>query len=185
MSGAPCVCQPSLGEMARRSLAKCPKSLEKYGFCGLLAVIYAAKLAMPANLMQLQAFFAEVKGICSIDTRKWRNVLPKKQGGISFAHTLCLLRHYNSCGFEEVAASKGDSKTNLLVWLKKKTTPKSSYIVHVGKHAFFVNVGKSKSQWKIYDQAGVRSKKDMDILKKKGGYGRKMIKRVIKIETFL
>jgi len=169
--------------MARRSLVKCPKAFEKYGFCGLLAVIYAAKLAMPANLMQLHAFFAEVKRICSIDPCKWHNVLPKKQGGISFAHTVCLLRHYNTCSFEEMATSEGVAKTNLLGWLKKNTTPKSSYIVHVGKHAFFVDIGKSKSQWKIYDQGGVRSKKDLDILKKKGGYGRKMIKRVIKINT--
>ena len=168
--------------MLHRSLVKCPKAFEKYGFCGILAVIYAAKLDMPANLTQLYTLFAEVKHICSIDKNRWCNVGPKKQGGISFTHTLCLLNHYNSCKFEEVQTKEGLSKTNLLVWLRKKTTPKTCYIVHVGKHALFVKIGKNKSTWKIYDQAGVRSKKDINVLKKTGGYGRKMVKHVIKID---
>jgi len=167
------------GNGAPQSCCKMPQSLLK------IRVLWASgrDLRCQANLMQLHAFIAEVKRICSIDPRKWHNVLPKQQGGISFAHTLCLLRHYNTCSFEEMATSEGVPKTNLLVWLKKNTTPKSSYIVHVGKQVFLVDIGKSKSQWKIYDQGGVRSKKDLDILKKKGGYGRKMIKRVIKINT--
>jgi len=167
--------------MARRSLAKCPKALSKYGFCGLLAVIYAAKLDMPANLTQLQVFFGEVKRICAMHSSKWRNAVPKKQGGISFEHTLCLLRHYKGCDFEEVHTPVDARKTNLSMWLRRSLLADSCYIVHVGKHAFFVNVGRSKGRWKIYDQRGARSKKDLKVMSKKGGYGRKLVTRVIKI----
>jgi hypothetical protein len=167
--------------MARRSLAKCPKALSKYGFCGLLAVIYAAKLEMPANLTQLQAFFGEVKRICAMDSSKWRNALPKKQGGISFAHTVCLLQHYKGCEFEEVHTPVDAPKTNLSTWLKRSVLANSCYIVHVGKHAFFVDVGKSKGKWRIYDQRGPRSKKDLKTMSTKGGYGRKLVTRVLKI----
>lgn len=171
--------------MARRSLAKCPKALSKYGFCGLLAVIYAAKLDMPANLSQLQAFFGEVKRICAMRADKWRNALPKKQGGISFEHTLSLLQHYKGCGFEEVHTPLDTCKPNLSMWLRRSVLANSCYIVHVGKHAFFVDVGRSKGRWRIYDQRGARSKKDLKSMCQKGQYGRKLVTRVLKITEFV
>jgi len=170
----------------------CPKSFGKFGFCGLLAVIYAAKLPMPANLTQLRAFFAHVKAVLSMKMSTWEAAKPRNQGGISFEHTLCLLRHYNRCGFEEVlpedcmAGSTQDThkkrnRANLARWLMCGLVPKTRYIVHVSGHAFFVAVGAVPSRWRIYDQRGVHRKADIAMLTKQGGYGRKLLQRVIRI----
>ena len=67
------------------------------------------------------------------------------------------------------------------MWLRTRILANSCYIVHVGKHAFFVDVGKSKGKWRIYDQRGPHSKKDLKTMCTKGGYGRKLVTRVLKI----
>jgi hypothetical protein len=170
--------------VARRSLAKCPKSLQKFGFCGLLAVIYAAKLGMPANQAQLRALFKEVKRICAMQPGKWKNAMPKRQGGISFEHTLCLLRHYNNCKFHEVhRATVG--KMTLATWLRTQTAPRTSYIVHLGTHAFYVHVASNTRKWTLYDQRGPQNRTDLASLTTKGGHGRKIVHRVLQIDDMV
>ena len=167
--------------VARRSLKKCPTSLKKYGFCGLLAVIYAAKIIMPVNRSQLQAFFAQVQRICSINPRKWEKLPLNKQGAISFQHTITLLQHYDACVFREVRPDPVKCKIQLGTWIRTHIAPRTSYIVHVKSHAFFLHVGSSKRKWTIYDQSGAKSRNDLSTLMKPGGYGRKMIARVLEI----
>ena len=170
--------------VARRSLAKCPKSLQKYGFCGLLAVIYAAKLGMPANQAQLRALFNKVKRICALPPGKWINAVPKRQGGISFEHTICLLEHFKTCNFREIHLDT-NSKITLATWLRTQTTARTSYIVHVGSHAFYVHVASSVRKWTLYDQRGPQNKCDLADLTKKGGHGRKLVRRVLQIEDLV
>ena len=38
--------------------AQCPASLRKYGFCGIFATVYAAKLPMPSSVAKLEALLA-------------------------------------------------------------------------------------------------------------------------------
>jgi len=170
--------------VARRSLVKCPKSLQKFGFCGLLAVIYAAKLDMPANQAQLRVLFNKVKRICAMQPGKWKNAVPKRQGGISFEHTMCLLKHYNTCNFHEVRPPTV-GKITLATWLRTQTAPRTSYIVHVGTHAFYVHVASSIRKWTLYDQRGPQNRSDLAVLTKKGGHGRKLVRRVLQIEDLL
>ena len=165
----------------RRSLVKCPKCLQNYGFCGLLAVIYAAKLRMPANRTQLRAFFARVKRICVMEPGNWENTPPSRQGCISFQHTLCLLRHYNTCSFEEVA-NPTRAKMNLRTWLRTQTVPRTSYIVHIRVHAFYVHVASNTRKWTLYDQRVPQNKNDLVVLTRKGGHGLRMVTNVLQIQ---
>jgi len=168
--------------LARRKLAKCPASLQKFGFCGLLAVIYAAKIAMPANIPQLLVLFAEVKRICGMQSGKWEKDVPKRQGRISFKHTLCLLRHYDACIFQ-VKQSIGDksTRTTLCTWLRTQIAPHSNYIVHVHNHAFFVHVASNRRKWTILDQNGPCTRHDLVQLRKKGGFGRRLVSHIVEI----
>jgi len=170
--------------VARRSLVKCPKSLQKFGFCGLLAVIYAAKLGMPANQAQLRVLFDDVKRICAMGRSKWKNAMPRRQGGISFDHTVCLLKHYDSCSFHEVHCPTA-GKMTLATWLRTQTTPRTSYIVHVGTHAFYVHVASNTRKWTLYDQRGPQDRTDLASLTRKGGHGRKFVHRVLQIDDKL
>jgi hypothetical protein len=168
--------------VARRSLVKCPTSLKKFGFCGLLAVIYATKMTMPANIAQLCALFEEVKRICGMHPGTWTNALPLRQGRISFRQTLCLLRHYDTCNFHEVRPSgKVTTRMTFSTWLRTQIAPRTCYIVHIHRHAFFVHVTSNKRKWTIFDQHGLRRKHDLPELMKKGGYGRRLVRGVIQI----
>ena len=172
--------------MGRRCFVRCPKSMSKYGFCGLLAVIYAAKLEMPANLIELQNFFEQVKQVLLMKKTKWKHAAPKNQGGISFENTISLLKYYNTCNFEEIILVTNSTKKNANVldfatWLQQELDTHTCYIGHVDKHAFFVNVGAVKSKWRLYDQKGVQRKVDLSTLTEKGGYGRMKLANLMKI----
>jgi len=169
--------------VARRSLVKCPTSLKKFGFFGLLAVIYATKMTMPANIAQLRALFEEVKRICGMHPGNSQQALTPRQGRISFRHTLCLLQHYDTCDFHEVRPSgKITTRITFSTWLRTQIAPRTCYIVHIHRHAFFVHVTSNKRKWTIFDQNGSRNKSDLAELMKKGGYGRRLVNGVIQID---
>ena len=73
---------------------QCPTSLRKYGFCGILATIYAAKLPMPTSIDKLEKLLREIKGVLSMGLSKWGKAAPKHKGAISFSDTIRLLNHY-------------------------------------------------------------------------------------------
>ena len=174
---------PPTKTLVRRSLVKCPNSLKKFGFCGLLAVIYATKMNMPANVAQLRALFSEVRRICGMHPGNWKKALPPRQGRITFRHTLCLLQHYDTCDFHEVRPiGKIATRMTLNTWLQTQTAPRTSYIVHIHRHAFFVHVASNKRKWTIFDQNGSRSRSNLVELMQKGGYGRRLVSGVIQID---
>jgi len=158
---------------------QCPKSLSKYGFCGILALIYAAKLPMPSSIEKLEDLFKQIKGILSMGKGKWKSANPKNKGAITLPQTMKLLQHYNACQFKLTCLETSASPT-LKQWIHSAEV-RSSYIVHLGRHALFVEIGAVKSKWRVYDQGGVYTKQNASFLEKKGGYGKKKIKAVIKI----
>jgi len=159
---------------------QCPPSLRKYGFCGTLAMIYAARLPIPSSQDKLKAFLQEIKGILAMGKGKWDKTAPKTTGAISLEHTLQLLQHYNTCDFETTKYSGCAGEPTMKKWLKTAGA-KSSYIVHTTTHAVFVEIGAVKSKWRIYDQGGVYTKTSGMFLEKKGGYGNRKIRAVVKI----
>lgn len=158
---------------------QCPVSLRKYGFCGLLATIYAARQPMPSSKEKLDVFLKEVKRILSLGKGKWGDGTVKRKGAISLYQTLDLLRHYDTCDFTTTRFIEPSAAPTFRQWIK--TAPaKSSHIIHTKTHAMFIEIGAVKSKWRIYDQGGVHTKSS-SFLEKKGGYGRKKLAAVIKI----
>ena len=158
--------------------AQCPSSLRKFGFCGVLAVVYAARLPMPSSVPNMQALLDEMKDILCLTKGKWKSSQPRRTGNITLSDTVCLLRHYHACDYA-VQVPEGAAQT-LSKWLKS-VQKNTCYIVHVRKHALFVEVGAVKSKWRIYDQSGARSKENMAALDRVGGFGRRHVVAVITI----
>jgi len=158
--------------------AQCPASLRKFGFCGVLAVVYAARLPMPSSVAKMQTLLEDMKRVLCMKKGKWKSSQPKRTGNITLSDTLCLLRHYNVGPFE-VDVPEGTAPT-LSKWLKS-VSANTCYIVHVKKHALFVEVGAVRSKWRVYDQSGVRTKAHMAVLDRVGGYGRRNVVAVVKM----
>jgi hypothetical protein len=157
--------------------AQCPGSISKFGFCGLLATLYAAKQPIPSSAKKFDAYLLEVKRILSLGRGKWGKDTQKSKGAISLPQTLELLAHYNTCAFE--VARFTDGAPTLRQWLR--TAPaRAAYIVHTKRHAMFVEIGAVKAKWRLYDQGGAHTKQS-GFLEKKGGYGRKTLVAVITI----
>jgi hypothetical protein len=155
--------------------AQCPVSLRKYGFCGLLATVYAARLPMPTSVASLQALLQEVKQILSLGKGKWQHTSPKHTGGISMPDTLTLLKHYKTCDYHATCHEAGPT---LRKWLKG-VEAKTCYIVHLKTHALFVEVGSVKSKWRAYDQGGVYTKDKTGAMERR--YGGNKVRGVVKI----
>ena len=159
---------------------QCPASLRKFGFCGVLATIYAAKLPMPTSIEKLQTLLQEMKKVLAKPTGKWRRATPKNTGAISFTDTVRLLEHYQGCQHEPLITRDVGAGPTLKKWMKS-VTANTCYIVHLPKHALFVEVGAVKSKWRVYDQGGVHTKANTSFMDKKGGYGRQKIRGLIRI----
>ena len=147
----------------------CPPTVRKYGWCGVLALVYALGLLMPHTeaafdelLLSMQRILGKTKAAWRRSTNRERNT---KRGGISLNETKLVLEHYRSrCGY----AVEYGHKTNVNAWLKTRPTT-GKYIVHTGKHAIFVHVPVVRGRWKIYDQSGARQRKDLAQMKGRGG----------------
>jgi len=160
--------------------AKCPTSLRKFGFCGILAIIYAARLQMPSSIPKLKTLLDNVKKILCMKKGKWTRATPKHTGAISISDTICLLHHYKSCNCTVLRTKHDDAPPTLRKWIKG-VQDNTCYIVHLRTHAFFVEVGSVKSKWRIYDQGGVHTKKDIDFMQRVGGYGGQQIRAILEI----
>ena len=179
----PCVWQQPLGEAIRERVAmvrpQCPTAIRKYGFCGLLATLYAARQPIPSSKAKFEACLKDVKRILSISKGKWREGTEKRKGAISLSQTLELLSHYNTCEYEVTRLKEAADAPTLRQWMK--TAPaRSCFIVHTKTHAMFVEINAVKSKYRIYDQGGAHVKGD-GFLDKTGGYGRQKLRAVIKI----
>jgi len=158
--------------------AQCPASLRKFGFCGVLSVVYAARLPMPSSVAKMQTLLEDMKQVLRMKKGKWKSLQPKRTNNITLTDTLSLLRHYKVSSFE-VEVSEG-AAPSLTKWLKS-VSANTCYIVHVKKHALFVEVEAVRSKWRVYDQSGVRTKAHMAVLDRVGGYGRRNVVAVVKM----
>jgi len=137
-------------------LKKCPPCLQEFGWCGILAVVYAALLPMPRSQKQLALLFENVKVALNFSSNVW--ILNQKQnrGSINFDHIVMLLKYYR-CDYKVVRFKRKGIFVSLRNWIryKKKTEFISTYIVNVTGHAVFVRFLKGTGTWEIYDQNGV------------------------------
>ena len=159
--------------------AQCPTSIRKFGFCGLLATLYAAKQPIPSSTAKFDAYLKEVKRILSLGKGKWGKDTRKSKGAISLPQTLELFAHYNTCAFEAARFKDAAAAPTLRQWLNAAPA-RSSYIVNTQKHAMFVEIGAVKAKWRLYDQGGAHTK-ESGFLERKGGYGRKKLVAVVTI----
>ena len=169
---------PSSRPMVR---PQCTASLRKYGFCGILAVIYAAKLPMPSSIAKLMELLNEMKKVLCHPKGKWSKSKPKYTGAISITDTIFLLHHYKTCEYRIVRSRDDEGAPAFRKWIKS-VSANTCYIVHLKSHALFVEVGSIKSKWRIYDQSGVHTKQDTAWLDRIGGYGRQSVVAVIEIK---
>ena len=149
---------------------QCTASLRKYGFCGILAVIYAAKLPMPSSIAKLTELLNEMKEVLFHPKCKWSKSQPKHTCAISIDNTICLLHHYKTCKYQIVRSRDDEGAPAFRKWIKL-VYANTCYIVHLKSHALFVEVGSVKSKWRIYDQSGVHTKQHTAFLERIGGYG--------------
>jgi len=163
--------------------ARCPLSLRKYGFCGVLAVLYAARLKLPSSVAKLETLLDEVKRVFWLGKGKWTRSTPKNTGGISLPDTLCLLDHFQGCEAEVLRTKRDAHPPTLRQWVKSVSAG-TCYIVHLRAHAFFVEVGAAKGKWRLYDQDGAHTRANAAFLERVGSYWRQHVRAVIKI-TYL
>jgi len=157
---------------------KCPNVLRKYGWCGILALVYAIRLNMPTTEQSFDQLLEKFQTILGKRKATWgrnkdarRN---KSRGGISSSETQCVLQHHNaSCAHTFIPVKAAGIKMNVNQWLKGSSIPglqvNTQYIVHTGKHAIFVDVPAKRSRWCLYDQGGPKTKADASQMKKRGG----------------
>ena len=88
--------------------------------------------------------------------------------------------HYKTCEYEFLRTAQDDGVPTLKKWIKS-VTANTCYIIHVNRHVLFVEVGAVKNKWRVYDQGGVHTKQNTSFMDKKGVYGKKKFKTVIKI----
>ena len=165
---------------------QCPKVLRKYGFCGLLALIYALGLAMPTSEAAFDALLDDMQKIIGgRPKKKWqRNSTPashKHRGGITCSETRRVLAHYSArCKYDELSVKASGVTMNFSAWLKT-VKANTTYIVHTGKHAVFVDVPRVRARLRVYDQGGARSAGDMARLKRAGGLTLKKVHSVFTV----
>jgi len=141
---------------ASMRLQKCPPCLKEFGWCGILAVVYATRLPMPRSQKQLALLFEDVKVALDIPSNIWTSSQKQIKGMINFDHIVQLLKYYQ-CDCRVVRFKRRGIFVSLRNWIqhKKKTELVSLYIVNVTGHAVFVRFLGGGTMWEIYDQNGV------------------------------
>jgi len=163
--------------MTRR---KCTKSLKKYGFCAILAIVYAAKLSMPTSKAAFHKLLATVKSIIRAPDTEWDNEHPSNVGMLSVRNILMVLKHYKSLVVMRNVCQKNGTPQTFLTWLMRMQL-RSKYIVIVGHHAMFVESKDGLHAWKVYDQCGIQTSHNMRELTKTGGYAAQHVRFLIRI----
>jgi len=158
--------------------AQCPASLRKFGFCCILATVYAAKLRMPSSMPKLKALLGKVKRVLQHNKGKWTRAQPKNTGTISITDMLCLLHHYKACEYTVLRRRHDSNAPTLRAWIKM-VRAHTCYIVHLKTHALFVEVGAVRRKWRIYNQSWVHTKQDTAFLERVSGYGLQTVQAVV------
>jgi len=148
-----------LREKSHFRFEKCPQCLKQYGFCGILAIIYAARLVMPKSQKQLLILFETIKNILAMPINKWSLSRKENQGAIHSDHILTVLK-YLKCKHKVIRFKCSGKSFCLRKWIKKKQIngKNSCYIVNVTGHHVFVHFHMDCEKWQIYDQNGVCDK---------------------------
>ena len=164
---------------------KCPVVLRKYGWCGVLAVLYATNLPMPQTELAFNKCLATFKKIISGRLPRWDcSNAAGKRGGITTTQTVTVLAHFHKCcGYSLDRLKERGVCTNVNNWLKRvaKKNPRTMYIVHTGKHCVFVDVPRCASKWVLYDQGGPKTHSQLPLLNAKGKVGRQRVYAVFTI----
>jgi len=140
--------------------AQCPQVLKKYGWCAVLACVYACGIAMPTSEDSFTALLDTFKRDLGVKKPSWKKTDCVRQmahrGGMKPNETAAILRLY---GVDYVRRSAGLQKQTVRRWLKDKQ-PGGAYILLTGKHALFVDVPEKGNAWRIYDQSGGKTVSD-------------------------
>lgn len=155
----------------------CPQALRKYGWCGVLALVYALGMPMPQTENEFDELLARLQRTLGKKKPLWKRsddfVRNKRRGGITCSESRLVLTEGNCAHSLEAVKASGTSM-NFKAWLKTLKS-NSRYIVHTSKHAVFVDVPKVCGRWKIYDQSGPKSRSDLQTMKGKGGLLRQRV----------
>lgn len=140
-------------------VVKCPKTVKKYGWCGVLALCYALKMKIPGTEKKFSETLENFEKIIGTQ-KKWKAQSNKNKnthrGAITYKQTEKILNDKKPNGFElEIF----DKKCSVKNWLKKVKTS-TRYIVHSATHAMYLEIPKSKGGWQMWDQSGKKTKKD-------------------------
>jgi len=164
---------------------KCPPALKKYGWCGVLALLYATNLPMPTTELQFAKCLASLKKILGAKMPRWaQSRLAKTRGGITTTQTATVLSHYHMCcGYSLDRVKERGVRINVNNWLKRVAgkNPRTMYIVHTARHSVFVDVPRCASKWVMYDQAGPQKRAHMPLINAKGKVGRQRVCSVFTI----
>ena len=160
---------------------KCPVVLRKYGWCGILALVYAIGLKMPTTEKSFDQLLETLQAIIGKKKAAWRPNKDarrqKRRGGISSSETRSVLHHHcASCAHTFVPVKAAGIKINVNQWLKgvkaeglEEMKVNTKYILHTGKHAMFVDVPAKRGRWCLYDQGGPKTKANVPFMKQRGG----------------
>jgi len=155
---------------------KCPQCLKHYGFCGILAIIYGARLVMPKSQKQLAILFEIIKNILAMPINKWILSRKENRGAINSDHILTVLRALK-CRHKVVRFKCSGKSFCLRKWIQKRAINRknSCYIVNVTGHHVFVHFHIGCDKWQIYDQSGVCDKYSTTKEKKSCCLGNKIL----------
>jgi len=159
--------------------ALCPSCVRRYGFCGLLAVLYATRQRIPRTERAVEKILEVARRVLHLKKSKWTHSQPQNRGGVNIDHILTLLRA-SHCRYKVVR----HKKTLLRQWLCNHVSQKhrcySEYIIYITGHVVFVRIFPVIGKWLLYDQSGVVSHSSHSVWKRKHG-ALKTIRHLIKI----
>jgi len=159
-----------VGCLANMTRRKCTKSLRKFGFCAILAVVYAVRLPMPASKNAFYRLLMDISSIIGKPSSQWAGCASKNIGTLSVGNMLRVLLHYHcSVVLHEFSGNSNDIPT-LDTWLAGISSYKR-YIFIVNDHAMFVETKAIPGIWKLYDQHGIQTNQQMHAQREKNGYG--------------
>ena len=162
----------------------CSPTVCKYGWCGILAPVYACRLDMPRTERAFDELLDRLQAIIGRHKPRWRRsanaARNTNRGGINLAESVRVLDFYSArCTYTLDRVKERGVNTNIKRWLT--TVPVSGkYIVHTARHAVFVHVPAVRGRWKLYDQTGVHSQRGFQATGSRGGI---MFQKVVAVFT--
>jgi len=163
--------------MTRR---KCTQSLRKFGFCAILAVVYAVRLPMPASKNAFYRLLLDINSIIGKPGNQWAGSATKHIGMLSVRNMLRVLLHYHCSVVVHEFSGSSNTIPTLDCWLAGVSSHKN-YIFIVKDHAMFVETKAIPGVWKLYDQHGIQTNQQVRTQREKNGYGVCEIQYVVEL----